>query len=101
MHVLSGLTLKKLKETGELALRKSEQKSVDDLKLFSALVIEMKQEDKDIGDLLQIACVEAMKRHHLKHGRIEVKEIIFVPRLKVYVALYKRPDVGARKDVGQ
>lgn len=60
---------------------------------LSALVIRVNERIKDLGDLLAIARAEAQKRHHLKHSKAEVLEIIYVPRLDVYVALYRIPDV--------
>jgi hypothetical protein len=60
---------------------------------LSALVIRVNGKIRDLGDLLAIARAEAMKRHGLKHGRVEVLEIVYVPSQSVYVALYKTPDV--------
>lgn len=60
---------------------------------LSALVIKLNEKIRDLGDLLSIARAEAQKRHGLKHARIEVLEVIYVPRLNVYVALYRAHDV--------
>jgi hypothetical protein len=60
---------------------------------LSALVIRVNPRIRDLGDILAIARAEARKRHGLKHGRIEVVELLYAPRLGVYVALYKTPDV--------
>jgi len=60
---------------------------------LSALVIHVNDRVKDVGDLLAIARAEARKRHGLKGVRIIVKEIVYVPSFRVYVALYKTPAV--------
>lgn len=58
-----------------------------------ALVIRVNDKIRDLGDLLAVARAEAQKRHGLKHVKIEVVEIIYVPSQGVYVALYKTPGV--------
>lgn len=60
---------------------------------LSALVIQINERMRDVGDVLAIARAEAQKKHGLKHRKVEVKEIVYVPRLNVYVALYKLPVV--------
>jgi len=61
---------------------------------LSALVIHVNNKKvRDLGDLLAIARTEAKRRHGLEHVRIEVKEILYVPSLNVYVALYQAPAV--------
>ena len=47
--------------------------------------------------MLAIARAEAKKKHGLKRERVEIQEIIYVPRVNVYVALYKIPDVRDKK----
>jgi len=64
---------------------------------LSAIVIRVNDKVKDFGDLLAIARAEAQKRHGVKRGSIEVKEIVFVPSLGVYVALYKAPDARGER----
>ncbi len=59
---------------------------------YSALVIRAER-DKALADLLAIARVEAMKRHGLKHKKVDVLEIVYIPRLNVYAALYRTPEV--------
>jgi len=59
---------------------------------YSALVIHV-EKSKDLGDVLAIARAEAKKKHGLKHERIDILDIVYVPRLEVYVALYKAPEV--------
>jgi hypothetical protein len=61
---------------------------------LSALVIHVDGRAMDLGDLLAVARAEARRRHGFKGGRILVKEILYVPSLDVYVALYQAPDVG-------
>jgi len=65
--------------------------------VLSALLIHINKRVKDIGDLLSIARAEAQKKHGLKHARIKIEELVYVPRLKVYVVLYKAPDVRGRR----
>jgi len=67
---------------------------------LSALVI-YAENDKPLGDLLAIARAEAMKKHGVKHERVEVFEITHVPRLGVYVAVYKTPEVRGRRLKGE
>ena len=59
---------------------------------LSALVIRVNEGVRDLGDLLAIARAEAMKRHGLKHSRVEVLEVVYIPRLDIYVAVYRTPD---------
>ncbi|MBS7612229.1 hypothetical protein KEJ27_08545 [Candidatus Bathyarchaeota archaeon] len=64
---------------------------------LSALVIRINEKIKDLGDLLAIARAEAQKKHHVKGVKIEILDIAFIPRLNVYVALYKTPVVRGRR----
>jgi len=59
---------------------------------YSAIVIQA-DKNKLLGDLLAIAQAEAKKRCGLKKGRIEVHEILFVPKLEIHVAVYSIPGV--------
>jgi len=68
---------------------------------LSALVIRVNERIHDLGDLLAIARAEARKRHRLKHARIEVLEIIYVPSQRVYVALYRTPGVRGGRCAGK
>jgi len=61
---------------------------------LSALVIHVNEKVRDLGDLLAIARAEAKRRHGLKNVRVEVKEILYVPSLNVYVALYQAPAIS-------
>jgi len=61
--------------------------------VLSAIVIQVTERVHDVGDLLAIASAEAQKRHGLKHERVTIKELVYVPRLAVYVALYGTPEV--------
>jgi hypothetical protein len=64
---------------------------------LSALVIRVNEGVRDLGDLLAIARAEAMKRHGLKHSRVEVLEVVYVPRLGIYVAVYRTPEARGRR----
>lgn len=59
---------------------------------YSSLVIRV-EKDVSLGDLLAEAGAEAKKRHGMKHGKVKVYEMLYVPKLNVYVAVYKTPDV--------
>jgi len=67
---------------------------------LSALVI-YAENDKPLGDLLAIARTEAKKKHGLKTGRVEVLAVHYVPRLGIYVAVYKTPEVRGRRLKGE
>jgi len=67
---------------------------------YSALVIRA-EKYMPLGDLLAIARAEAKKRHGLNCERVEVFEVFYVPRLDVYVALYRAPDVRGRRLKGE
>ena len=60
---------------------------------LSALVIHVNEKVRDLGDLLAIARAEARRRHGLRRVRIDVKEVLYVASLDVYVALYQAPAV--------
>lgn len=63
---------------------------------YSALVIRAKRE-KSLGDLLAIASAEAKKMYRLKQGRVEVYEVLYIPRLDVHVAVFSAPDVRVER----
>ena len=59
---------------------------------YSALVI-IADKKKTLGDILAIARAEAKKKAGLKKGRLDVHDVLYIPKLDVHVAVFSTPDV--------
>ncbi len=54
--------------------------------------------DKPLGDLLAITRAEARRKFGMKKGRIDVHEVLYIPKLDIHVAVFSAPDVrGGRR----
>ena len=63
---------------------------------YWALVLRVDRK-KTLGDLLASARAEAKKKFGLKRGRVEVHEVLYVPRLDVNVAVFSTPEVRGER----
>lgn len=59
-------------------------------RVFAAIVITPNEKTIDLGSLLAIARSEACKREHVQVNPA-IRALVFVPELKVYVAVYESP----------
>ncbi len=54
----------------------------------------------DLNALLHIAGCEVQKKEHT-HKRVEIKALRYIPELKIYVAIYEKPQKHRPPDVRQ